>query len=346
MKKIFCAISVLFLLITQLSALEVKEGRIKLTIAEDSGRFVISYLKTIDKQDYENLFFADDPRTSILTLLLDGKTYKLGDSADFRVSVVRLDFGVQIEFKSSLVSVKEVFTFIKSKDAVLADGIRLDLIVDNVSEKDKTIGFRYLIDTNLGEPPKTHFATDLRTKIDSETILNSESKDTYWISQGKSGIGLLCMIDSEGVTKPDQIVFANWKRLSDASWTFEPNPGRSFDEFPYSINDSAVAMYYNPTLVARSLKKVVTILFGNVSGSMFSLNSDQTKTEEMFKTTVLNSSSDLQSKTVGVQTDLIAVKDLLDQIDRKLAEGKALSAEEIQVFKKVLEQLKARKANY
>jgi len=53
--------------------LEVSEGRLKLVLHQGMGRFSL-YL------DGMALFVDQDPRTSGLSLLLDDRVYKLGDS--------------------------------------------------------------------------------------------------------------------------------------------------------------------------------------------------------------------------------------------------------------------------
>ena len=63
----------------------------------------------------------------------------------------------------------------------------------------------------------------------------------------------------------DRIVFANWKRLSDASWSYETSASRDFSLQPYSVNDSAVSQYYDPRLLAPGAQATVTIVLGKFS---------------------------------------------------------------------------------
>ena len=65
-------------------------------------------------------------------------------------------------------------------------------------------------------------------------------------------------LSGDGITDPDRVVVANWKRLNDASWTYESNQTRDFSLLPYSIDDSAIALYYEPATVASSTIRTAT----------------------------------------------------------------------------------------
>lgn len=328
------------------SALDVQEGRMKMAIQDASGKFVVSYLKAVDKGQYVPLIFDQDPRTTQITLLLDGKTYKLGESGDFRTKVSRTSTGASIEWRSSFMAFRILATFIKSKGAPLADGIRLDFELENVSERDVQAGVRFLVDTYLGENSRQHFLTQTRPKVGEETAIRGAYQDAFWVSPGDAGIALQWMLDSPGVTKPDSVVFGNWKRLQDSSWNFDSVQGRSFDLLPYSINDSAVAMWYEPQPVQRGKKRVVSIAFGNFNENAFTVSQEgKTKTDELFQDTVLKVGS-LDEKRLSVQTDLIALKDLVSQIDQKISKGGAATDEEIAVYREILDRLKKRRESY
>jgi hypothetical protein len=67
------------------------------------------------------------------------------------------------------------------------------------------------------------------------------------------------------------VVFANWKRLNDASWSYTTSSARNFNLLPYSVNDSAVAQYYEPRKVAKGTGFTVTMCMGKYSPAGFVL---------------------------------------------------------------------------
>jgi hypothetical protein len=104
----------LFVLPAGLSALEAKEGLVKIVVSEATGRLSLYKLVDIARGRYEALIFDQDPRTSFASLSMDGRMAKLGDASDYRFTVVRTDTGVRIDFRSSFCVVRQLIDFAKS----------------------------------------------------------------------------------------------------------------------------------------------------------------------------------------------------------------------------------------
>ncbi|MDP3179375.1 MAG: hypothetical protein Q8M76_15810, partial [Spirochaetaceae bacterium] len=243
------------------AALEAKEGLVRLVVNETSARVSIYRLVDVAKNRYESLLFDQDPRTSFMTLNVDGRTVKLGDSSDYRFSVSRTDQGAIIEFKSAACAVRQTVIFAKSAGSALADGVRVSIDIENLSERDSSIGLRYLLDTWLSEKAGAHFTTDQRARVSEETALTSDAPDTWVTSPGEKASFMVELTYPEH-ERPARAVLANWKRLSDAPWSFEVNPQRSFTLIPYSINDSAIALYWEPVVLQRGGTRKLGITMG------------------------------------------------------------------------------------
>ena len=220
--------------------LEISEGRLKLVLHQGIGRFSL-YL------DGVALFVDQDPRTSGMALLLDNRVYKLGDSGEFKESWEALPGGARFTWTSKRLTVTETFSF-QGPEAV-----SISVMIQNNSDRELSIGLRFLLDTYLGEAGFPHFRTDRDREIDGELSYAAPDMPAYWLSRSSRSSrapenpGLLVPLRGETVSTPDRLVLANWKRLSEASWLYETAPARSFSELPYSINDSAACLYFGPS---------------------------------------------------------------------------------------------------
>jgi hypothetical protein len=342
MKRLAVFLACLALGALGLQALEVKEGLVKLVVNESSGLISVYKLTDVAKAQYEALLFDSDPRTSFVTLSADGRLYKLGDSAAFRVKVSRSDTGVNIEYRSSSFVVTQSLDFAKSTGSALADGLRVGFVLENLSERETALGLRYLLDTWLGEKSGVHFVTDKRARINQETAILPTDEDS-WLSSPGDKASFMVQFSGEGIDRPDRVLLSNWKRLSDAPWGFDANPQRNFTLIPYSINDSAVALFWEPAAVARGGSRKISFAMGNFNDKGYAEASGKTQTDQIFANTVLDQAA--PDAATSMAADLIAVRDLIGRIDRATAEG-SISPDELAAWRKILDRLEERKKGY
>ncbi len=338
MKRNIAALVAMVAFTVALSALEASEGRMKIVLHESTGRFSLYYLSDIAKSRYVALFLDQDPRTSVTSILIDGKAVRLGDDPSFRVSAQRTEDGAAFTFRSSQLVVVQSFIFARSPGSAIVDGIRMTYSIENVSDRDLNVGLRILIDTSLGEGATNHFSTDLKPGISSELGLSGAFAETYWMS-AQSEYGLLAIIQGEGIRKPDSVVFANWKRLNDSSWGFEANSTRNFNLLPYSINDSAVLMLYSPSRLARGVSSSYTFYLAERSAIRFGESSARADPGAASAPVASGVTA-----LANVQTDLVAARDAITRINKLLNEG--ATEAEIAELRKIIDLLKARKDAY
>lgn len=343
MKRILIAAGLLLVASLGLDALEAKEGLVKLVVSESTARISIYRLFDIAKGRYEPFIFDQDPRTSFLTLSADERLYKLGDASEFRIAVARTDTGVRIEFRSASFVVRQLLDFAKSEGSALADGLRITLEIENVSEHEASLGLRYLIDTWLGEKSGIHFITDKRPRISQETAILPTSDDS-WVETPGDRASFMISLSGPGVDRPDRAILANWKRLSDAPWAFDVNPQRNFTLVPYSINDSAIALFWEPVPVASGGTRRVTFTMGNFNDRGYPAANAKTSTDAIFASTVLGAGA--PDEATSMAADLVAVRDLITRIDMAVAEGGTISPDEITAWTKILDRLEERKKGY
>ena len=252
------ALSVLLLgsILLRAWTLEVSEGRLKLILHKGIGRFSL-YL------DGTALFVDQDPRTSGMALLLDNRVYKLGDSGEFKESSEALPGGGRFTWTSKRLTVTETFSFQG------AEAVSVSIAIRNNTDRELSAGLRFLLDTYLGEAAFPHFRTDRDREINGELSYAASDMPAYWLSRSSrptpapENPSLLMPLRGDGVTTPDRLVLANWKRLSESSWLYETAPARSFSELPYSINDSAACLYFGPApLPAGASRTYLLVLSG------------------------------------------------------------------------------------
>jgi len=337
-----------FTIINCVYSTDITEGKIKLCIDEKQGSFIPYYLDNINTGKYIPLLFDKDPETTFLSIMVDNKIYKMGNTSLFANEFFLTSSGAEIVWTSTVLKITESFSFLKSKEASLSDGFKITITVENISDNTNYIGIAYLFDTYLGEEQDSHFITNTGTQITSE---NSYSRNfpAYWISPSKDTnvLGLQGMVRGSGITVPGKIIFANWKRLKDNLWNFTVRKSRNFNLIPYSINDSAIAFIFDPTRIESHSKRTIVIAMGGYTNSSFSAaeSINNSGIDTLFDKTLITE-QDPQNTETSVKTDFIAVTDLLTKIDNYLEYPDNITQSEIDLIKQILETLKQRKTLY
>lgn len=338
MKRLISCFVLLLGLAGSIAALEIREGRLKIAINEATGRFSLYYLTDIQKDRYLPLFVDKDPRTSFAALLIDDRAHRLGESSSFRTRVEKTEQGGRIVFESSALIAAQEFSFARLSGATLADTLKIEYVLSNKSERDLAVGLRQVLDTNLAEKKSAHFRTDQRD-IESETTIIGSAGDRWWSTDGDE-FGLMGSISIEGQNGPDSIHFANWKRLNDAPWKAQASEGRNFNLLPYSIGDSALSYYFEPTTIARGGERRVSIFLSIANKSGFA---GLEKTSDSALSDILQTSvQTAQSPDLALETDLITVRDLLVRIDEAIKNPQDVSDEELLAMEAIVSRLKAR----
>ncbi|MBN2444628.1 MAG: hypothetical protein JXJ04_24945 [Spirochaetales bacterium] len=338
-KQLF--LSVLFLLLAFTSfSLELNDGNIKLILHKNIGRFSVYYLTDPVKKKYTSFFLDQDVRTSVLSIVIDNKIYRLGESGSFKEKIEEKEHGARFTWESGQLEISQDFTFITSSGAKETDGILITLSIKNISEKSLKVGVRYLFDTYLGESHNHHFRTNNIDNVTNETVITKENMINYWISQNikEENVGLQVAIGNS--TKPDKIIFANWKRLNETTWTYLSSESRDFSSRPYSINDSAVAHYYDPATIESGRTRKITLLLGNINEKGYE-NAESTFEEDadIFS----GSGKELVDR---IKSDIVVLDNLLLMINKKIESGNPVSDKDISIMEQIMEEIKVHMKNY
>jgi hypothetical protein len=311
---------------------EILNGRIKLVLHEDTGHFSLYYLVDMPQQRdvhfwrYEPFFVDNDPRTSFLTVMVNDRTYRLGESPSFRMRMRQSAVNPAIIFESSFLLVTQEFTFIKTAGSTMSNGVRMNVRLENRGTGQSSAGIRFLLDTSLGEGGGVPFTVG-RQAVSAEFIIDSQRNDPCWISRN-SRFGLMGSVTAGEGPQPDTVHFANWKRLNEVPWKLSFAPGRNFNYLPYSINDSAVSYNFDPRPLARDESRNYVILLAVEDGNGFFQMEDAPS----------GNPADANSR----EEDLITLRDLITRLDNHLSGSQVLSDRELEEIETAIAGLKAR----
>jgi hypothetical protein len=343
-------VSLLVLLCAPAWALDVSDGLLRLTLYDRTGRFSLSYLAKARSGISVSLLSAQDPRTSTLSVVVGNKIYRMGETSDFSQTVEKSARGGRFVWKSSFLQLTETFTFISSSDSSVTTGVQIDIGLKNISEKSFDAGIRCLFDTYLGEASFVHFRTDTLSQVSRELTLLPRDKTQYWVSPlsgDPEDIGFQVMTSGTGVTVPDKVVFANWKRLSDASWSYETSADRNFSQLPYSVNDSAVSQYYDPRAIPPGTEVTITLLMGKFAREGF--HAAGPGSAQSFAASVEQSLAAATSSgddAAAIRADLSTVNRVLVEINAALSAAGAVPDDKLGLMESALTELGGRSARY
>ena len=283
-----------------ISALEFNDGQLRLVLHPNTGRFSL-YLRSNDGSRPQPLFFNQDPRTSFLSIFVNDRSFKMGDSASFRTSV-GAGSNPSLIFQSSSLLVTQEFHFVRSPGSPQTDGLRIVINMENMGDRQLTAGARFLLDTHLGEGSNGFpITTDQRT-LNNETLLTRADSDSFWADRNRT-LTLTGSLNTGVLNGPDSVHIANWKRLNDVVWRVQYQPGRNFNLPPYSVGDTAVCYYFEPHPLNPGERRIMEFTLG--------VNSEVAPGPDP----VFTAAADDRAR------DLARIRDLLSRIDAKIMSG-------------------------
>jgi hypothetical protein len=257
MKRMIAAFALMFFSTLSVFSLDVRDGLVRIKVEDLNGRVTLYRLAAVKESQYEALVFDTDARTSSLAISIDGRRTKLGDTQEYRISTRRNASGAEVEFASLVAVITQKISFIRSTDSQVSNGFKIVYEVRNLSSRDFKVRIRQIWDTRLGEKSSQHFATDSLSRVEEELLFTRDTDAAFIASPGETSTFMLLL---KNVERPDNIVLANWKRLSDSIWYYNTLM-RGFSLAPYSINDSAMALFWEDAIVKAGFSRSFTSYF-------------------------------------------------------------------------------------
>ncbi|MDR0320090.1 MAG: hypothetical protein LBI28_01170 [Treponema sp.] len=241
---------------------DVTNGYVRLVLNENLGSFSLFYLTNPQRMSYEPLFNAAEPLASYTSVYVDGNVYRLGDAKQFSTSIERIRGNPAFIFESSFLKVTQVFTPVKTENSDSINGVEITTTLENTGTQLSSVGLRLLIDTELGEGRRrAPFLTNTQL-ISNETLIECASAgEKFWISRGErvALMGSILNPLNPNARIPDFVHFASWKRLNESRWRLNYVRGRTFNNLPDSMADSAVCYIYEPSMLERGKERIFTL---------------------------------------------------------------------------------------
>jgi len=321
-------------------AAEFTDGSIRLVLHGETGRFSLYALQYHhNRRRPAALFFASDPRTSFLSVAVNDRVFRMGESPEFRTRVGGTARNPSLIFESYFMQVTKEFSFVSSVDSAETNGVSVRITLENRGSRQVTAGASFLLDTNLGD---SSFTTGRRT-IDGETLLTRTDRDRFWIDRNDR-LSLTGSLFTGSDEDPDSVHFANWRRLNEASSLRLPHqPGRNFNMLPYSVRDSAVSYYFASRPLSRGQRRTFGFyLFVNSEGGLAPL--DLTSGREVIQDMPARAAEGLFGFDDPIQPGeryRSEIRDLMARIDTLIASGTA-TEDELAAIELAMNTLRAR----
>ena len=333
MKKSIFFFILSFIFTGALFAIDIRSGLVRIATDDQTLQPMLYRLVNISgKSKYEPLWFDGDPRTSFIILNIDNRIYRMGASKEYKTSQRQIKNGIEIEYRSVTNRLTQRVLFYKSPYSRVTDGFIIEIEIENYTTREMKVLIKEVCDTVLGEKGGYNFATSSNPRVTDEMIITSDSDEKYVISPGQtSSIALL--LDEEA--KPDMVVIANWKRLSDSKFYYDSELMKGFTQSPFSINDSALGLYWNERIIPPkgSIKVASTWLTGGPGNEMIDwLSQNYPFPNQELQQAFENPPVVFEEQPAAnvPKLDIEAIKELISEIDRAIGNIDNVSDKEIQ----------------
>lgn len=316
------------------ASLDIRDGLVRITTDDLTLCPTLYRLVNIaGKSKYEPLWFNTDPRTSFIAISIDNRIYRMGSSQEYQTTQRRIQNGIEIEYRSVTNRVTQRIMLAALAGSRVANGFVIELEVENYTSRDMKMMLREVCDTWLGENRGNHIALASNPNVIDEMFLDATSKEPYIVSPGENA-SVALLFDSE--PRPDSVVVANWKRLSDSKFSYDSQLMQGFTLSPYSVNDSALGLYWNERIVpAKSAVKVASRWLSGGPGNEFISWLAQNYPPKENSATSIPAESQGNDATsspnlASFSLDIEAIRALIARIDTAIGDIDSLKPEELQ----------------
>ncbi|MEW5946650.1 MAG: cohesin domain-containing protein [bacterium] len=235
----------------------------------ETGRFSIETVRgdpSTAMDDGKILIYGRPrPWTSFTTVRVDGEDYVFGGASQRRAgrggryggisaAPAVVDGGAAVEMKCGVggLVVTQRLELAGGAASGLTDSVRVTYTVENPGLVARRAGLRVLLDTLLGSNDGAPFRVGERD-VTVETRLAGDDVPEYWVafdSLENPGVVARGTLRGEGLTPPDEVVFANWGKAADRLFDLPYEEGRSFLREGEEEMDSATALLWREREIA------------------------------------------------------------------------------------------------
>ncbi len=316
---------------------EQKDNNYNLSFDEEKAVWEMHYSY---KGKLYSLFENRDPGTSYMTVKLNDRTYRLQKSAFFNQHLEEYPGLIILHWSNKILHVTQ---------SIQVDhqikGFRVNISVRNLSKNYLSIGLKQIIDI-FNNTKGPDFLIDGDKPVDSEKSWSDGDIPAYWETPPAENSDFRLSFTPFGDRKPDQIIFSNWKRLSDSDWDFNIREGRDFSLLPYSIDDSAAGIYYNPVSIPPGTE--ISVQFALTAGgpALTLLDNDLEPEKEISIPKAVPVSEKSLILNYSFQYDLEMIDEFINEINTLLQLENPVYNTQIEYYLGELEKLKQKLSHY
>jgi len=166
------------------------------------------------------------------------------------------------------------------------DGVLIRYLLENFTGDAMETGLSLVLDTTLGEKQDAHFYVPNGTpgeasagkgpeqpvggsapwrEITRETALTGRRIPDFWLSMDSASESSVCLrgvLRDQAVSVPDALLFVNYRFFRENPYPPRVRAGKGFNYGPYSRNDSAVVLQFDPERLGPGEKKEYRTILG------------------------------------------------------------------------------------
>ena len=273
------------------------EGSLRIS---DAGAFMLISAPIAGSTEYLPLW-DDDPLSSQWILSIDGVQVSPSDENWVRELSENQSTSI-LEYRNRAFSLRQEWRLLPgSPHAVVTTTFR------NSTTAPVRVSMNLLLDTSLGESNGLPVQLDSGEYIRGETTL-ADLRMPRWIKTVKNvnSPALTVILDGKGISKPERLVVANWRRLKEGGLSFQSVEGRNFDLLPFSRTDSAILIGFREKAVPVGGESSVSIILG--------LNENPVSPAETGSSQIFS----VDEKTENRRLRIYAIRERLTEVNREI----------------------------
>lgn len=331
MKRIILLIAMMFISFPLIS-ISLEEGNLKLVVDEDTGTFVL--YGRAQRQNPWKALWEEGQDSSYLSVFYGDQWINLSSDSSVYRSFENDGLGLNIRFQEARFIVDLRLELVQVEEGELSSYVRCRGTLSLKEDEAAVTGMRYLLDTSY-QQGQSHYWVD-NQPISMEYDLFQNMPD-YILNQGSGTLDRLYIPLADQDFGPDRVIAANWNRLDSATdpGVYSIRNGRGFDYLPYSLNDGALALYWQSTSQEALEVKRFQFSIGNRAPT------EEAVTPEREEEAI---TSNIRRQVIEDHLDYI--QELLDELDYIQQSGQTLSENDIFVLQDKLETLESKKSDY
>lgn len=310
---------------------------IKLVVDNQSGSFLL-YGRNSVKDEWLPLLDKGQQYSTYFRFYLNKIKIPFGTKVSSKRSDIDIiDDKINYFWSNNKIKIEIEYQLVPTENSQYADTLIIDLNLINLTKKMFPVNYLLCFDTYLGEATKQHFILPVNVVVISECKVDLPCEFTNFQSIDRErNIGITVFFDKTQQVAPDNIYFANWKKVYNSKKIYKVNKGARFDFLPGSINDSAAFIEYLDQRVYPDKNNKYRFIVS--MKNKIKLEEDY-KGEEIIKSLGLKKFQNIDYDKLNLD-DLL---ELLDKINARLKDPDPLKEDEVEVYDKILSEIRKRR---